>query len=131
MKLPQQGNVADNFWRSGNVLCDLDIDTGEIRNIVTAQDGKRITHDALPDSARQLIGEKLPHWGALKELNEKVALLHSANRYGSTDIALTQDGPVVVEVNNGCAFELIQIAKGEGLLTTQMSDFFRDCGAKI
>lgn len=131
LKIPQKGNVADNFWRSGNVLCNLDPETGEIKSIVTSKGGRRIVHDALPDNARTLLGEHLPCWSELRALNEQVALLHAANRYGSTDIALTENGPVVIEVNNGCAFELIQMATGEGLLTGEMTQFFQDCGAKL
>ena len=44
---------------------------------------------------------------------------------------MTENGPVVIEVNNGCAFELIQMATGEGLLTGEMTQFFQDCGAKL
>ena len=57
-------------------------------------------------------------------MNAKVALMHASNRFASTDMALTADGPVVVEVNNGCAFELIQIATDQGLLTDGMLAFF-------
>lgn len=131
LKLPMNGNIADNFWRPGNVLCDLDPDTGEIRTIVTSQNGRRTPLDALPGSTRPFIGERLPFWQELKELNERVALLHAANRYGSTDIALTEDGPVIVEVNTGCAFELMQIATGKGLLTDEMTAFFRGCGVDL
>ena len=131
LKLPQMGNIADNFWRAGNVLCDLDPETGTVRGLVISKNGRRQALDALPENDRTLIGEALPHWQELKALNERVALLHSANRFGSTDIALTQTGPVIVEVNNGCAFELVQMATGQGLLDQPMLAFFRDCGVKI
>ena len=78
-----------------------------------------------------IIGETLPDWEALREVNAKAALMHAPNRFASTDMALTKAGPVVVEVNNGCAFELIQIATGEGLLTDDMLAFFQKCGAKL
>ncbi|MDT8327846.1 MAG: sugar-transfer associated ATP-grasp domain-containing protein [Roseovarius sp.] len=131
LKLPHGANVADDFWRPGNLLCNLDPQTGEVLNIVVNQNGQRVELDALPEAERALLGERLPCWDALRSLNERVALLHGVNRYGSTDIALTEDGPVVVEVNNSCAFELIQMATGRGILTPQMAEFFGDCGVKI
>ncbi|MRU14225.1 hypothetical protein FDP25_02165 [Roseovarius sp. A21] len=131
LKLPMQSNVADNFWRPGNLLCQLDPETGTVLTIVDSKDGARVAYDSLPGAARKLIGEQLPMWSELRELNEKVAHLHAANRYGSTDIALTEDGPVVVEVNTGCAFEIMQMATGKGLLSDEMLAFFRECGAKI
>lgn len=131
LKLPGVGNVADNFWRSGNMICDVDPETGEIRTLVQNDNGdlrKLTAHEA---SGRALIGEKLPDWEALRRINAEVALMHAPNRFASTDMALTKDGPVVVEVNNGSAFELFQIATGKGLLTDDMLAFFRKCGVKI
>ncbi|MWD27909.1 hypothetical protein E0K89_010530 [Aquicoccus sp. SCR17] len=78
-----------------------------------------------------MLRANLPHWGSRRALNEKVALIHAPNRYGSTDIALTEDGPVVVEVNNGCAFELMQLATGKGFLTDDILGFFHGCGVKV
>lgn len=131
LKLPMGGNVADNFWRAGNALCLIDVDTGQILSIVTKDAGQISRHTALPDSDRALVGETLPDWQELRDANAKTALLHSHNRFGSTDMAITQDGPVVVEVNNGCAFELIQIATGKGLLSDDMLAFFKNCQVKF
>ena len=131
LKLPMRGNVADNFWRPGNVLCTLDVETGEVTNIVMVKNGQRVELDALPALDRAFIGEHMPHWQELREMNAQVALMHAENRFQSTDIAITKDGPVVVEVNYGCAFELMQIATGQGFMTADVAGFFRDCGAPI
>lgn len=131
LKLPMGGNIADNFWRPGNLLARLDPESGEILSLVGSEAGVLHRHDRLPGHDRALVGERLPHWDSLRALNEKVALIHAPNRYGSTDIALTEDGPVVVEVNNGCAFELMQIATGKGFLTDDILGFFHGCGVKI
>jgi hypothetical protein len=128
LKLPRGDNVADNFWRAGNLLCNLDSESGKICSIVQNVDGRRVELDALPDSERTFVGEYLPDWESLCSLNERVALAHGVNRFGSTDIALTKNGPVVVEVNNGCAFELVQMATGKGFLTDPMLEFFNDNG---
>ncbi|MEL6933721.1 MAG: sugar-transfer associated ATP-grasp domain-containing protein [Pseudomonadota bacterium] len=131
LKLPSSGNVADNFWRAGNLICELDPENGRILGVVDRKDGELVRLDALPNSDRKLVGECLPDWDALRKVNEKVALMHSENHFGSTDISLTVDGPVVVEVNNGCAFELIQIATGKGFLTDDILEFFAKNNVKI
>ena len=131
LKLPVGGNIADNFWRSGNVLCALDPQSGEIKGIVEKREGQLHRPKVLPVSGHDIIGTRLPDWDRLREVNETVAQIHARNRFGSTDIALTKDGPVVVEVNNGCAFELIQIATGQGFLTPQVRAFFADCGVTV
>lgn len=131
LKLPTGENVADNFWRSGNLLCLLDPSMGKIRNIISKEATSLVHHEHLPGSDRVLIGECLPDWSELQLLNQQVALLHSENRFGSTDIALTPDGPVVVEVNNGCAFELVQMATGQGFFTDEILSFFEECNVKL
>lgn len=131
LKLPMGNNVADNFWRAGNLLCHLDPETGEVLKIVSSRNGDLTYHDTLPGHDRDLVGECLPHWQALRNVNEQVARMHAVNRFGSTDIALTEDGPVVIEVNNGSAFELVQIATGQGLLTDEILAFFDSCGVKL
>jgi hypothetical protein len=131
LKLPMGANVADNFWRPGNLVCQLDPDTGEVVKFVSNRNGELTYHDSLPGHDRTLVGECLPHWDALRDTNAKVAKMHAVNRFGSTDIALTEEGPVVIEVNNSCAFELIQIATGQGLLTDEILAFFESCGVKL
>ena len=131
LKLPSAGNSADNFWRNGNMLCDVNPETGEILSLVQNDGGALKRLDAHPADGRSVVGETLPHWEAMREVNAKVALMHASNRFASTDMALTADGPVVVEVNNGCAFELIQIATNQGLLTDDMLAFFAKNGVKL
>lgn len=131
LKLPMGANVADNFWRPGNLVCQLDPETGQVVRIVSNRNGHLTTHDNLPGHDRALVGEYLPHWDRLREINANVARMHAVNRYGSTDIALTEDGPVVIEVNNSCAFELVQIATGQGFLTDEVLGFFDSCGVKL
>lgn len=131
LKLPLAGNVADNFWRPGNLLCNLNPETGEVKAIASVEDGRRVELSSLPECDRTLIGEKLPFWAELKKLNQEIALLHAENHFGSTDIALTENGPVVVEVNNGCAFELVQIATGKGFLDEKMKEFFSKHNVKF
>ncbi|SHH13779.1 sugar-transfer associated ATP-grasp domain-containing protein [Marivita hallyeonensis] len=131
LKLPMGANIADNFWRKGNLVCLLEPETGEIKRIVANRNGELTELDGLPGSDRKFLGETLPYWKEVLDVNEKVALMHGANRFGSTDIAITEDGPVVIEVNNGCAFELIQIATGEGFLTDEILAFFESCGVTL
>lgn len=49
-------------------------------------------------------------------------------RYQSTDIAITDAGPVVVELNYGGGFDLPQYASGRGLLTPEVRAFFESFG---
>jgi hypothetical protein len=53
-------------------------------------------------------------------------------RYQSMDVAVTPDGPVLIEINTGGGFDLPQLASGQGFLTDEVCEFFRACGyAKV
>ena len=129
LKLPSAQNEADNFWRAGNLVCALDVDTGEIQTVVGRDGPGLVRHDVHPETGKPIIGERLPHWDRLRELNARVAALHHPIKYQTQDIAITEDGPVEIEFNWGGAFELPQIATGRGFLTPEMRAAFRSFGS--
>ncbi|MEM9756419.1 MAG: sugar-transfer associated ATP-grasp domain-containing protein, partial [Pseudomonadota bacterium] len=129
IKLPQGDNIADAFWRPGNLACDIDVETGRIQTVTRR--GIETEHlDDHPEAAG-LKGLELPFWAQLKELNARAAALYAPIRYQSTDIAITADGPVVVELNYGGGFDLPQYASGRGLLTSEVRAFFDACGVEL
>ena len=128
LKLPSSRNLADNFWRPGNLLCNIDPQTGEVLRLV-ATDGPGLKElDTHPETDVPLVGEVLPHWDRVLEVNARVTELHTPLRYQSTDICITDDGPVVVEVNAGSSFSLPQYASGTGFLTPKVRGIFHDWG---
>lgn len=129
LKLPSEKNDADNFWRSGNLVCQLDRETGEILSVVGRDGPGLIRHETHPETGKHIIGERLPHWQEVLKLNNRVAEMHYPVKYQTQDIAITEDGPVEIEFNWGGAFELPQIASGQGFLTPQMRDVFRSLGS--
>ena len=131
LKIPVAGNVADNFWRSGNLLADVDPVMGTVRRVVQGSGPGQTEHDDHPETGAQLVGLELPQWRDVVRLNERTAELFGSIRYQSQDIALTPDGPVVIEVNSGGSFALPQIASGRGLLTDENKHFFESCGVRF
>lgn len=131
MKIPAGGNVADNFWRTGNLLAAVDSDTGQIRRVIqgTGFNQKEVTHH--PDSQLELTGFEIPYWAEVRELNEQCARLFAPIGFITTDLAVSPDGPVVVEVNYGGSFALPQILYNTGFLTDQRRAFFRKRGWKF
>ncbi|MCU0856031.1 MAG: hypothetical protein MUF63_14265 [Rhodobacteraceae bacterium] len=126
IKLPQGGNIADAFWRPGNIACAIDPETGRIRTV--ARRGIEMEYLADHPEVAGLMGLQLPFWSELREINERAALTFAPIRYQSTDIAITATGPVVVELNYGGGFDLPQYAGGRGLLTPEVQAFFEGCG---
>jgi hypothetical protein len=128
LKLPSRDNIADSFWRPGNLACKLDVRTGEI---LTARSQHRFgtaDHATHPETGAPLFRETVPLWDQVIALAHRAAPIFSPVRYQSMDIAITADGPELIEINTGGGFDLPQLASGEGFLTNEVRAFFRACG---
>jgi hypothetical protein len=130
LKLPSRDNVADSFWRPGNLACKLDIQSGKILTVRSKDALGTTDHTVHPETGEALLGEIVPMWDRVLDLAHACAPIFEPVRYQSMDIAITQEGPVLIEVNTGGGFDLPQLAGGEGFLTDDVRDFFRDCGYK-
>ena len=62
------------------------------------------------------------------QANEACARAYAPVRYQSLDIALTPDGPGIIEINSGGSFMLAQIASGRGFLTPSVRAFLAASG---
>jgi hypothetical protein len=128
LKLPAAGSIADSFWRPGNLACGLDVASGQV---LTARSRHRFgttDHDVHPETGAPLVGETVPMWEAVLDLVRACAPIFRPVRYQSMDIAVTPDGPVLIEINTGGGFDLPQLATGRGFLTDEVRQFFRACG---
>lgn len=126
IKLPQGENIADAFWRPGNLASEVDVETGEIKTV--ARRGIEMEYLEDHPSAPGLMGLTLPYWQELLQVNARAAQLYAPIKYQSTDVAITENGPVVVELNYGGGFDLPQYASGRGMLTAEVRAFFEGCG---
>jgi hypothetical protein len=128
LKLPSRENVADSFWRPGNLACNLDLQSGRILTVRSKDAFGTTDHTVHPDTGEPLLGEILPLWDRVLDLAHRCAPIFQPVRYQSMDIGITQAGPVLIEINTGGGFDLPQLASGEGFLTHEVRDFFRACG---
>ncbi|MEO3414011.1 sugar-transfer associated ATP-grasp domain-containing protein [Roseovarius sp. CAU 1744] len=127
MAMAQGNNIADAFWRDENIACGIDLETGKIETVAKRNE---MVIEYLADHPEKpgLKGLELPHWQELRDINERAAKLFAPIRYQSADIAITETGPVIVEINYGCGFGLPQQASGQGMLTPEVKAFFQECG---
>lgn len=128
LKLPSRDNVADSFWRPGNLACNLDLQSGKILTARSKDAFGTTDHSVHPGTGAPLLGETVPMWDRVLDLAYRCASIFHPVRYQSMDIAVIRDGPVLIEVNTGGGFDLPQLASGEGFLTDEVRDFFRSCG---
>lgn len=128
LKLPARGNIADNFWRRGNVACKVDVQNGMVRTARLKDPLETIDYTDDPETGTQLVGETVPMWDRVLDLAHRCARIFDPVRYQSMDIAVTEEGPVLIEINTGGGFDLPQLATGEGFLTDEIRTFFKSHG---
>lgn len=128
LKLPARRNIADSFWRPGNLACDVDPASGKILTVRSKNALGTTDHEVHPETGVRILGETVPAWDQVLTLARRCAVIFQPVRYQSMDIAVTGDGPVLIEINTGGGFDLPQLASGRGFLTDEVRDFFRANG---
>lgn len=115
--------IADNARTPGNLLADIDIDTGRVVRVVQGVGPSLTERPDHPGTGETLLDTVLPHWDAVTELVQKHAGIAHKVRFQGWDIAIGPDGPVVIEFNVGSSLELPQQARGEGFGTPRFERF--------
>ena len=129
-KIPAAGNVADNYWRSGNLLAALDIETGAIRSVSCGVGLEFAPVDTHPDTGADLAGVTVPGWDQVRAVAVEGA--HTLHHFGLVgwDIGIAEHGPVIVEANEAPDLTLIQIAERTGANDADMQALLRRQKAK-
>jgi hypothetical protein len=128
LKIAAAGNVADNFWRPGNMLASIDGQSGVLLRVVQGFLPEQSELQAHPDTGKTLVGLRLPHWQKVLDSCLELAMDFAPLRFQSWDIAIGADGPIFIEVNTGASFMLSQVATGEGFLTDRFAGFLSRSG---
>jgi hypothetical protein len=124
-KIPVGSNIADNFWRPGNILAELDLATGCVRRAITGTGPELAEQSRHPDTGATLVGFALPFWEQLMETAVEAARLMRHMPLIGWDMAVLDSGPVIVETNQMPDFFLNQLADRRGILDAEFSDFLR------
>ena len=127
-KIPAGTNVADNFWRPGNLVGAVDLTDGSIRRAVRGT-GREMEVDPLhPDTGQPVVGARISWWEQVVALGRRAAVTLPGVRTQSWDVALTDWGPILLEVNWGGDLNLAQLAWGKGALDEAYLEHLRACG---
>ncbi len=95
LKMGVHDNIVDNA-RAGGLICVLDVDTG---SVIAASDECGKQYRFHPDSGKEIIGFTVPRWDEAKALSKQLAKIVPDNRYTGWDLALTDEGWILVEAN--------------------------------
>ncbi len=119
LKIPTGGNVADNFHsgRTGNLVAAVDMDSGYLLNSFgPGPDKSGLIEEVVyhPDTGEPLRGFKIPCWQELLDAAINGAIAFCELGTIGWDVALTEDGPCLIEGNAryGCGIEQILLGRG-------------------
>ena len=100
IKIGRAGKCVDNAGDGGNVDVAIDLETGELYNALQFDGWRGVkVIDRHPDNGHLLNGVVIDHWDTIKA---EVAKFQQAFPYCKAvgwDIAITDEGPVIIEVN--------------------------------
>ncbi len=127
MRLPAGENRVDNYRRAGNLAAPIDIESGVLG---AARRGVGVALETLaahPDTGAAIEGVLLPDFTAAKALACKAAGVYPNIRIQSWDVALSDHGPTLLEVNPGGNFNILQLASGRGVFDPDFRKFLEWC----
>ena len=125
-KIPAGANAADNFWRAGNLLGTLDVDSGRVVRVIRGAGMDQVSLEAHPDTGTQMVGFDMPMWAEAKALVLAGAGIFPSMGMIGWDIAITDAGPVIVEPNETPDHGLPQIADRRGMLDDRFRAFLAE-----
>lgn len=120
-RIPAAGNLADGFRCRGNLLAAVDPDTGRVWRVVDDVHPRQRLVERHPDSGLPLHDRILPDWTMLRATVLAAAELFPGSPLLAFDVALTEDGPVLVGLERGTGDPaVLQLAHDIGLLDTAL-----------
>lgn len=112
LRVGRAGKEADNFHHGG-IASKVDLDTGLVITPGRDKEGRRYL--AHPDSGVTLPGWQVPCWSDVKAFVFELASVAPKARYVGWDVALTPQGPCVVEGNFGSDPDILQTLDDRGV----------------
>lgn len=109
-KTGNNGNFVDNL-ESGGYACHVDLKTGKICG--PAHTSATVSDMSIAEvhsySGVKFEGFEIPMLKEACELCERAALVVPEMKYIGWDVAITENGPAIVEGNNYCAYDFPQL----------------------
>lgn len=125
-KIAVPPNQVDNFsmGKYGNLLADVDLSNGEVGRVLGRFWPNAELLSKHPTSGNTLAGFKLPGWDTVLDACRSGGEAFPLMRIQHWDFALSDQGPLLLELNDIGSTEAAQI-HGRGLLTEVTRDFLK------
>jgi hypothetical protein len=125
IRLGQGGRCVDNGG-NGGIIAGIDYETGIIKGAIDERMNRYVVH---PDSGKTILGYQIPRWKEAKEFVVKLANVLPNLKYCGWDLALTDQGWIMVEANGKGLFIGFQMPTQEGF-RNEFEDLKKRCGIK-
>ncbi|MGM0647334.1 MAG: sugar-transfer associated ATP-grasp domain-containing protein [Bacteroidota bacterium] len=109
LRMGQGGNQLDNATQGG-VVCKIDIKTGQFSPVGTSKLDKKFTKH--PDTNFEFKDYTFPYWNEVRELTLSSAQKFEAVVYIGWDVAYTETGASIIEMNAGAGLQSLQDTHG-------------------
>lgn len=114
-KIPSPDAMSDNFWQDGSMIAPVDSTTGQV-GMCRAGTGLQTRYfDTHPVSGRAINGLQIPEWDKVCEISREAHALFPEFGVFGWDVAITPDGPVIIEGNDNPFHSLYQMAYRRGI----------------
>lgn len=106
IRIGNQQSVVDNL-NAGGMAAPIDITTGQISCPACDKDGN--AYKVHPITKATILGRQLPFWKESLEMCKKAAFVIPQVRYVGWDVAVTADGPLLIEGNPFPGHDIVQL----------------------
>lgn len=107
-------NIVDNM-ASGNIAAPIDIETGEVTGLGVYSDITKEPVEFHPVTNVKISGFQIPYWEEVIKLAKEAALYRTENKSVGWDIAITENGPGLIEGNHNWCKILWQVPVNQGM----------------
>ncbi|MFL4468638.1 sugar-transfer associated ATP-grasp domain-containing protein [Tateyamaria armeniaca] len=129
-KLPAPDAMSDNFWQAGSLLAHLDLTSGQVLSCVRGTGLKAEEILDHPTSGQPVIGITLPHWAETLQIACDAHAVFPEFGICGFDIAVTANGPHIVECNDNPSHMLYQIAAARGVANSDLAPIWDAVAAR-
>lgn len=105
-------SIVDNFHQGG-VGVKVNIETGKLEGL--AIDKKNNEYEFTPATKIKVDGFEIPFWQEVIKMCKKASLVNENVNIVGWDVALTDDGPLIIEGNRGPGMDIIQVLYQRGV----------------
>lgn len=125
LKIGVGESSVDNMSK-GNLVAGIELATGVLRTGHQYQSSGRLLLcrqvDTHPKTGCRIAGRQVPLWQQAVETVKAAAASFYLNSVTAWDVAVTDQGPVVIEGNSDPQWLLTQVGNDEGLLSTPLGE---------